>query len=176
MHNPFLTEHRSIVSGTGRQVYPRPGGTTGEEKSCHVAREIATLAFDDLAVGDEWESPRRTITETDVVNFAGLSGDFNPIHVDHELARRGPFRKPIAHGLLGLAVASGLSSHAPRVDTLAFLAILDWKFLQPIAFGDTIRVITRVQALEPRAAGPPRGGHLAQADRQPGRRRPSRRG
>ena len=116
-------------------------------------REIATLAFGDLAVGDEWESPRRTITETDVVNFAGLSGDYNPIHVDHELARNGPFRKPIAHGLLGLAVASGLSSNAPRVETLAFLSILDWKFLQPIAFGDTVRVITRVHSMESRSRG-----------------------
>lgn len=116
-------------------------------------RETAALAFDDLALGDEWESPRRTITEADVVNFAGISGDFNPIHVDHELARLSPFRKPIAHGLLGLAVASGLTSHAPKVDTLAFLAILEWKFLKPIAFGDTVRVITRVEALESRARG-----------------------
>jgi 3-hydroxybutyryl-CoA dehydratase len=116
-------------------------------------REIMVLVFDDLAVGDQWESPRRTITEADVVNFAGLSGDFNPIHMDHDLATRGPFRKPVAHGLLGLAVASGLTSNAPKVDTLAFLAILDWKFLQPIGFGDTIQVITRVAALEPRARG-----------------------
>lgn len=112
-----------------------------------------TMSFDDLTVGDEWESPRRTVTETDVVNFAGLSGDFNPIHVDHEQARQGPFRKPVAHGLLGLSIASGLTSHAPRVDTLAFLAILEWKFLQPIAFGDTIHVVTRVAALEPRGRG-----------------------
>jgi acyl dehydratase len=115
--------------------------------------DTTALAFDDLAVGDEWESPCRTITEADVVNFAGLSGDFNPIHVDHERARKSPFRKPIAHGLLGLAVASGLTSHAPKVDTLAFLAIVEWKFLKPIAFGDTLRVITRVQALETRARG-----------------------
>lgn len=116
-------------------------------------RVILPLGFDDLAVGDEWESPRRTITEADVVNFAGLSGDFNPLHTDHEEARRGPFHKPVAHGLLGLAVASGLSSQAPRVDTLAFLCIVEWKFLQPIAFGDTIRVISRVAALAPRARG-----------------------
>lgn len=113
----------------------------------------SSLAFDDLHVGDEWESPRRTITEADVVHFAGLSGDFNPIHMDHEQAKQGPFRKPVAHGLLGLAVVSGLTSHAPKVDTLAFLAILDWKFLQPIGFGDTIHVLTTVSALEPRSRG-----------------------
>ena len=47
-------------------------------------------SFDDLVVGDEWESPRRTVTETDVVLFAGLSGDFNPLHVDHSSARATP--------------------------------------------------------------------------------------
>jgi acyl dehydratase len=115
--------------------------------------EIPTLAFGDLQVGDEWESPARTITEADVVSFAGLSGDFNPIHVDHEAAQHSPFRKPVAHGLLGLSVASGLSSNHPRVDTMAFLSILEWNFLQPIAFGDTVRVVSRVEALEPRSRG-----------------------
>ena len=91
------------------------------------------LAFDDLTVGDEWESPRRTVTEADVVGFAGLSGDFNPLHVDHESARDGPFGQPVAHGLLGLSIASGLTSHSPLVATQAFLAILEWKFLAPIA-------------------------------------------
>jgi 3-hydroxybutyryl-CoA dehydratase len=116
-------------------------------------RETPALAFDELAVGDEWESPGRTVTEADVVNFAGLSGDFNPLHVDHEKSKRGPFRKPVAHGLLGLAIASGLTSHSPRVDTMAFLGILDWKFLKPIGFGDTLRVVTRVVALEPKGRG-----------------------
>jgi 3-hydroxybutyryl-CoA dehydratase len=114
---------------------------------------VPTLEFHDLAVGDEWESPGRTITEADVAAFAGLSGDFNPLHVDHESARSGPFGKPVAHGLLGLAVASGLGSHAPRVATLAFLEIVEWRFVGPIAFGDTVRVITRVEALEPKARG-----------------------
>jgi 3-hydroxybutyryl-CoA dehydratase len=119
-----------------------------------VARHlVSVLTFQDLAVGDEWESPGRTITEADVVGFAGISGDFNPLHMDHEAARRGPFGKPVAHGLLGLAIASGLTSHSPRVETLAFLSIVDWKFLHPIAFGDTIRIITRVAALEARSRG-----------------------
>jgi acyl dehydratase len=119
-----------------------------------VARHaVPALTFDDLAIGDEWESPARTVTEADVVGFAGISGDFNPLHMDHEAARQGPFGKPVAHGLLGLAMASGLASHSPRVETLAFLAILEWKFLHPIAFGETIRVITRIVALEPRSRG-----------------------
>ena len=114
---------------------------------------LSSLTFDQLAVGDEWESPRRTVTEADVVAFAGLSGDFNPIHMDHHAASSGPFGKPIAHGLLGLAIASGLTSNAPRVDTMAFLAILEWKFVRPIALGDTIHVVTRVVSLESRSRG-----------------------
>jgi 3-hydroxybutyryl-CoA dehydratase len=112
---------------------------------------VPLLLFDDLKVGDEWESGCRTVTEADVVHFAGLSGDFNPIHMDHEQARNGVFGRPVAHGLLGLAIVSGLVSHAPRVDTLAFIAIQEWKFLHPIAFGDTVHVVSRVESLEPRA-------------------------
>jgi 3-hydroxybutyryl-CoA dehydratase len=119
-----------------------------------VARQLRlTLVLEDLEVGDEWESPGRTVTEADVVNFAGVSGDFNSIHMDHHTAARGPFRRPMAHGLLGLAIASGLAASSPRVDTMAFLAIIDWKFLRPIFFGDTIHVVTRVIKTEPKSRG-----------------------
>jgi 3-hydroxybutyryl-CoA dehydratase len=119
-----------------------------------VARlSVPALLFQDLSQGDEWESPRRTVTEADVANFAGVSGDFNPIHMDHQAASEGPFGRPVAHGLLGLAMVSGLTSAAPRVDTLALLALLEWRFLEPIHFGDTLRVVTRVEKLEPKARG-----------------------
>lgn len=111
------------------------------------------FSFDDLEVGDEWESTGRTVTEADVVLFAGLSGDYNPLHCDHEAAAAGPFGRPVAHGLLGLSIATGLIGHSPRVDTLAFLGILEWRFLLPIGFGDTIRVSSRVEAREPQARG-----------------------
>ena len=112
------------------------------------------LGYDELSVGDEWESPGRTVTEADVAAFAGLSGDFNPLHVDHAwAASEGPFGRPVAHGLLGLALTSGLASAAPRVDTLAFMAILEWRFLLPIAFGDTVRVLSTVESIEPQARG-----------------------
>lgn len=118
-----------------------------------MRHEIPLLHLEDLSVGDEWCSAGRTITESDIVSFAGISGDFNPLHVDHDFARTTPFRGPIAHGLLGLAVASGLASCAPRVATLAFLEIVDWKFHLPIVPGDTIHTLTCIEAIEPRARG-----------------------
>lgn len=115
------------------------------------------LFFEDLSVGDAWTSSARTITETDVVNFAGITGDFDPLHVDHEFARQTPYRRPIAHGLLGLSLVAGLGSQAPRVRTLAFVAIQKWEFRQPLVIGDTVHAVTEV--LEKRSAGR-RSGHV----------------
>jgi acyl dehydratase len=111
------------------------------------------LYFDDVEVGQEWESLGRTISEADIVNFAGISGDFNPIHTDHEYARTTPFRKPVAHGLLIWAISSGLGAYAPPMRTLAFLAIRDWEFRGPVFIGDTIRLRSKVLAKEERARG-----------------------
>jgi 3-hydroxybutyryl-CoA dehydratase len=113
----------------------------------------AHLYFDDVLVGQEWESIGRTVTETDIVNFAGLSGDFNPIHMDHEYCKTTVFRKPIAHGLLILAMGSGLGLSFPPMRTLAFLAIKEWQFLQPVYIGDTIRVRAKLLAKEERSRG-----------------------
>ena len=111
------------------------------------------LYFDDVAVGQEWRSLGRTITEADVINFAGLSGDFNPIHTDHEFARTTPFRRPIAHGLLVFSVASGLGVNFPMMRTLAVLSIRDWQFRGPVFIGDTIRVRSEVLEKEARSRG-----------------------
>src|SRR5947209_8100054 len=113
------------------------------------------LYFDDVQVGQEWESLGRTVTEADIVHFAGLSGDFNPIHVDHEFAKTTPFRQPIAHGLLVWTISSGLAIHAPPMRTLAFLGIRDWDFKGPVFIGDTIRVRSKVLAKEVRGRGRP---------------------
>lgn len=102
------------------------------------------LTFDQIAIGQSWTSPSRTITETDVVNFANITGDQNPLHIDHEFARSTPYRQPIAHGLLGLSWVAGLGSHSPAVDTVAFIAIKQWEFCRPIFFGDTVHVRTTV--------------------------------
>jgi 3-hydroxybutyryl-CoA dehydratase len=141
------------MQGSSRRHFPRPNERLRRVQPTVTRYSWTSLGFDELAVGDEWESPRRTLTEADVALFAGLSGDFNPLHVDHQAALASPFGRPIAHGLLGLSIATGLASHAPRVDTLAFVGILEWTFHSPIGFGDTIYVLSTIEALEPKANG-----------------------
>jgi 3-hydroxybutyryl-CoA dehydratase len=102
------------------------------------------LCFEDIEIGAQWESPGRTVTETDIVNFANHTGDFNPLHIDAEFASKTIYRKPIAHGLLGMSWAAGLGSNFPRVSTVAFSAVRDWEFHKPIYAGDTLRLTTTV--------------------------------
>jgi 3-hydroxybutyryl-CoA dehydratase len=111
------------------------------------------LYFDDVEVGQDWQSLGRTITQTDIVNFAGLSGDFNPIHIDHEFAASTPFRRPIAHGLLVFSIASGLGLYSPPMRTLAFLGIREWHFRGPVFIGDTLHAISKVLNKEVRGRG-----------------------
>ena len=111
------------------------------------------LYFDDVEVGQEWKSLGRTITEADVVNFAGISGDFNPIHMDHHFAATTPFRRPIAHGLLVFSVSSGLALSAPPMRTLALLSVRDWHFRDPVFPGDTIHVVSKVLDKQVRGRG-----------------------
>ena len=109
------------------------------------------LFFDDIEVGQTWISPARTVTETDVVNFANITGDCDPLHVNHDYASKSPYRQPIAHGLLGVSWVAGLAIHNPMVRTVAFTSIQKWDFVAPIFFGDTIHVQTTV--LEKENAG-----------------------
>jgi len=111
------------------------------------------LYFDDVEVGQEWESLGRTVTEADIVNFAGVSGDFNAIHMDHAFARSTMFGRPLAHGLLVLSMASGLLMYAPPMRTLAFVAIREWSFKAPVFAGDTIHTHCKVLEKELRGRG-----------------------
>jgi len=103
-----------------------------------------SLYFDDLEIGQSFQSVGRTVTESDIVTFAGFSGDFNSIHIDHEFAKKTPFRRPIAHGFAVFSIASGLSTHAPSTRTVALLAVKEWKFVAPVFIGDTISIVTKV--------------------------------
>lgn len=110
---------------------------------------MKTKFFDDLEVGESSRTAARTITEADVVNFAGLSGDFNPIHVDEVYAQGTPFKQRICHGLLVLSVASGLFTHCEMNLAIkeSLIALLDvqWRFLKPVFPGDTVHVVAEVK-------------------------------
>lgn len=118
---------------------------------------MTAMYFDDFKVGDEFVTPARTIAEADVVNFAGLSGDFNPLHTDEEFGKETIFGGRIAHGLLGLVVTSGLKQRLGFSDgtVIAFLG-LTWNFKGPIRFGDTVRVRLRIAEMRP-TSKPDRG-------------------
>src|SRR5215470_1185768 len=96
--------------------------------------------FDDLNVGDEFTSPGRTVTEADIVIFAGLSGDYNVLHTDAELMKSSRFGERIAHGLLGLALQQGLLTRAMPAGGDDVSLGLKWKFRGPIKIGDTLHV------------------------------------
>jgi 3-hydroxybutyryl-CoA dehydratase len=104
------------------------------------------LYFEEFDVGQSITSVGRTITETDVVNFAALSGDWTTIHTDAEYAAQQYFGQRVAHGLLCLSVASGLAVRLGFMEgtVLAFREIGEWRFSQPVFIGDTIRVRTTV--------------------------------
>jgi 3-hydroxybutyryl-CoA dehydratase len=108
------------------------------------------LYLEDLEVSKSWKSPARTLSESDIVSFACLTGDFDPLHVDHEFAAQTPYGKPIAHGLLGLSFMAGLSSTFPRVRTIALVRVDNWSFHRPVFIGDTLHVVTEVESITPR--------------------------
>lgn len=120
------------------------------------------LYFEDFEEGREWVTPGRTITEADVVHFAGLSGDFNPLHTDAVFAAGTPYGRRIAHGVLGLAVATGLRQRTGVLDgsVLALLEIRQWRFVRPVFIGDTVHVRWRV--VEKRPTSRPDRGVLVQ--------------
>ena len=100
--------------------------------------------FDEIELGEEYESPGRTVTEADIVMFAGLSGDYNVLHTDAEFMKKSIFGERIAHGLLCLAIQSGLFSRATAPYATLALGGLRWKFKVPVKIGDTIRLQAKV--------------------------------
>lgn len=102
--------------------------------------------FEDFQIGDELITPARTITSTDIVNFACLSGDFNEVHVNFEYCKTTLFGEPVAHGPLVYAIMGGLQYASGINDgtMLALLGIDNWRLLSPVKHGDTIRMHSRV--------------------------------
>jgi len=106
--------------------------------------------YADLHVGMSFRSPGRTITDADLVAFAGLTGDYSELHTSDVYAKSSEFGRRVAHGMLGLAYAHGLMwarTGDLRETAIAFLGIDDWRFLQPIFVGDTIFVNYRIAEL-----------------------------
>ena len=101
--------------------------------------------FDDLNIGDEIITTGRTITETDVVNFAGISGDFHPEHMNEVYAKKGPLGGRIAHGLLTTAVATGMVNQTGITEGTT-IAVLEMKerFIKAVRFGDTLRSVFKI--------------------------------
>jgi acyl dehydratase len=106
--------------------------------------------FDEFQVGEIFCSQARTVTEADVAAFAGLSGDFNPLHTDEEYARSTPFRGRIAHGLLVQSIASGLANQTAIFDG-TIVAVLEMliRYRAPVHPGDTIHIELRVGEKDP---------------------------
>lgn len=100
------------------------------------------LYFEDFAAGQKIVSVGRTITESDVVYFAGLTGDYNLIHTDQEYSKTTPFGQRVAHGLLCLSIGMGLATRTGFIEgtVLAFREIVSWKFVKPVFIGDTIHI------------------------------------
>ena len=106
------------------------------------------MYFEEFFPGQKIMTPGRTITEADIVIFAGLSGDFTQIHTNAEFSKNTPFGQRIAHGLLGVSIVSGLAAQTSVMEgtVIAFREIKNWKFIKNILIGDTIHAELEVRS------------------------------
>lgn len=110
-----------------------------------MAYKFKGKTFDEIKVGDEFTTTSRTITETDVVNFAGLSGDFNPLHTNEEFGKSTPFKGRVAHGMLSVAIATGLANQLGIFEgTTVALLSMTISYKGAAKFGDTIHLVLKV--------------------------------
>ncbi len=109
------------------------------------------LYFEEFSIGQTIVTPGRTIAESDIIAFAGLTGDFNLIHTDAVFAQTTPFGQRVAHGLLGLSIASGLATRTGVLEgtVMAWRDISEWKFVKPVLIGDTIHAELTVEDTKP---------------------------
>ena len=122
------------------------------------------LTYEEFELGAIYDTQARTITESDVVSFAGLSGDFNPIHTDAESAQRGPFGERIAHGMLTVAISTGMANMTGLMagTTIALLE-QNIKYTGAVKFGDTVRL--QLEVIEKRETSKPDRGIVKLAAR-----------
>jgi 3-hydroxybutyryl-CoA dehydratase len=108
-----------------------------------------SLYFDDFEVGAVYQSRGRTITETDIVNFAGLSGDYVELHTNEEFAKKTPLGRRIAHGALVFSISVGLTTQMNLINdtVIAFYGLDKLRFTRPVLIGDTVRVVKKVADL-----------------------------
>lgn len=101
--------------------------------------------FSEFHVGQRFITPGRTITDADITTFAGLTGDYNPVHTDETFAAATHFGGRIAHGPMGIGIAFGLASRLDLIDgTVVALLGVTWDFVAPVHIGDTIRAMIEV--------------------------------
>jgi 3-hydroxybutyryl-CoA dehydratase len=116
----------------------------------HKGQELLDKYFDQLTVGDVFAGTRgRTVTETDIASFSAVSGDWNPIHNDAVFAANGPFGTRIAHGLLLVAMMTGMAPISGRA-VIALYGFDRVRFINPVALGDTITYTSKIAALQPK--------------------------
>ncbi|MGC9153338.1 MAG: MaoC family dehydratase [Vulcanisaeta sp.] len=113
-----------------------------------VSIKLPPYTFDDFQVGMKIKSQGLTITETHIIQFAELTGDYNPLHINEIFAKDTIFEGRVAHGLLTLSIALGLFAPLVAGTTIALLEVSS-KFLKPVRIGDTIYVITEVVDKKP---------------------------
>lgn len=109
------------------------------------------LYFEEFEIGQRMSTAGRTITEADVVNFAGVSADYNLIHTNIVYSADSFYEQRVAHGLLVLSVASGLAMRTGVMEgtVIAWRDIRDWRFSQPVFIGDTVHVELEVVETKP---------------------------
>lgn len=121
------------------------------------------LYYEEFELNKTVRSQGRTITQADIVNFAGFTGDYSELHVNEELAAASHFKRPIAHGMLGMSVATGLAILTGVLDNtiIAFEGIDEWSFKRPVFTGDTIYCdMTNIKKEERILRGGLRAGHI----------------